>query len=189
MKTTMKNAMLLLVTFAVSSLTAQTQSIDVETSSIKWVGTKVVSGSHDGTLNFSSGSLTYENDVLSAGEFVVDMNSMVCTDLEGNSKKKIEKHLKSDDFFGVASHPEATLTISEISADADGNYSAVGDFTIKGITQSIPFTLETTDDALVAEVTIDRSKHNIRYGSGSFFDNLGNKAISDDFNLTVTLKL
>jgi len=189
MKITMKNAMLVFITIAASTLTAQTQSIDLAESYIKWVGTKIVPDSHEGTLNFSSGSLTFENNVLTAGEFVVDMTSMECTDLEGSSKKKLEKHLKSDDFFGVASYPEATLTIKEINAQENGNYSVVGDFTIKGITQSVPFTIKSTADTFVADVTIDRSKHNVRYGSGSFFDNLGNKAISDDFKLTVTLKL
>jgi hypothetical protein len=35
---------------------------------------------------------------------------------------------------------------------------------------------------------VDRTKYDIKYGSGSFFDNLGDKAISDDFELAVALK-
>lgn len=189
MKKEIRNLLLLAITLSVSTLAAQDKAIDVDQSSIKWIGTKIVSGSHEGTLNFNSGYLTHQEGAITGGEFVVDMNSMNCTDLEGQYKGKLEGHLKSDDFFGVQDHPESKLVITEISANGEGSYNATGDFTIKGITQSIPFTLNATNDVITAEVVVDRSKHNVRYGSGSFFDNLGDKAISDDFKLTVTLKL
>ena len=38
-----------------------------------------------------------------------------------------------------------------------------------------------------ASVTIDRSEFDVRYGSGSFFDGLGDKMIYDDFRLDVTV--
>ena len=38
-----------------------------------------------------------------------------------------------------------------------------------------------------ATMTIDRSEFNIRYGSGSFFENLGDKTIYDEFDLEVNL--
>ena len=164
------------------------KEINIKNSSVSWKGEKVT-GSHEGTIMIKSGFLKFEKKKLIGGEFEIDMTSLVCTDLSGEYKGKLEGHLKADDFFGVASYPEATLTIKEINAQDNGNYSVVGDFTIKGITQSVPFTIKSTADTFVADVTIDRSKHNVRYGSGSFFDNLGNKAISDDFKLTVTLKL
>ena len=34
---------------------------------------------------------------------------------------------------------------------------------------------------------VDRSKYDVRFGSTSFFDSLGNKAIDDIFTLTVDL--
>jgi len=37
-------------------------------------------------------------------------------------------------------------------------------------------------------LTIDRSKYDVRFGSNSFFDNLGDKAISNDITFVVTLK-
>ena len=46
-----------------------------------------------------------------------------------------------------------------------------------------------TGNEATAKVIIDRSKHDIRYGSNSFFDNLGDKAIYNDFELDVTLKM
>ena len=187
MKTKIQILMASLMLSTSIMLTAQTKPIDVSSSSIHWVGSKVISGSHEGTMKFKSGAFTFKDDVITGGEFVVDMTTINCTDLEGDWKMKLEGHLKSDDFFGVESHPEASLTIEQINAVAAGGYSAVGNFTIKGETQSIPFTIQPTDNGLVAEVTVDRTKHSIRYGSDSFFDNLGDKAISNDFNLTVTL--
>ena len=187
MKTTMKNAMLIFITIAASTLTAQTQSINLAESYIKWVGTKIVPDSHEGTLNFSSGSLTFENNVLTAGEFVVDMTSMACTDLEGSSKKKLEKHLKSDDFFGVADHPTATLVINSATKNADG-FIVKGDITIKGKTEAIEFDMDMGKDFAATSLNIDRTKFGIKYKSGSFFDSLGDAAISDNFELDVTLK-
>ena len=41
---------------------------------------------------------------------------------------------------------------------------------------------------VISKLTIDRSKFDIRYGSDSFFDNLGDKTIYDNFEIDVTLK-
>jgi len=38
-----------------------------------------------------------------------------------------------------------------------------------------------------SELKIDRSKFDVRYGSDSFFDNLGDKTIHDEFKLTIQL--
>ena len=42
-------------------------------------------------------------------------------------------------------------------------------------------------DGYQAEIVIDRSKFDVKYGSGSFFDNLGDNMIYDDFTLDVNL--
>ncbi len=54
---------------------------------------------------------------------------------------------------------------------------------------SFPATVEHAGDTYTArgQLTVDRTKYGIRYGSDSFFDNLGNKAIADDFELEVVL--
>ena len=39
----------------------------------------------------------------------------------------------------------------------------------------------------MANVEIDRTEYDIRYGSSSFFDDLKDKAIYDEFDLNVTL--
>ena len=117
----------------------------------------------------------------------MNMTTITVTDLEGKSKKSLEGHLKSDDFFGVEQFPTATMVITNVEKN-DTGYAVTGDFTIKGSTHPIRFPMTVEENSAKAEVKIDRSKYNVRYGSNSFFDNLGNKAIYDEFDLSITLQ-
>lgn len=164
------------------------KEIDTSASTVTWKGEKVT-GSHHGTINLESGHLLMEDDKIIGGEFVMDMSSITVTDLEGESKGKLEGHLKSEDFFGIEKHPNAKLVITSAAKKGDGTYGIVGDLTIKKETHPITFDLQLQDDnTATTELTIDRSKYNVRYGSGSFFDNLGDKTIYDNFDLDVKLK-
>jgi len=62
---------------------------------------------------------------------------------------------------------------------------------IKGLSRPVEFEAKITWDRKKAlatgVITLDRSKWNIRYRSGSFFENLGDKAINDDFNVDFNL--
>lgn len=179
----------LLVIFIGTSMTAQTKNINIGTSSILWVGKKIT-GSHDGTVNFKSGSLVINDGKLKGGKFVVDMNSIMVTDLEpGKGKEKLEGHLKSDDFFGTDVYPTSTIEFKTIKTTAANKYSVTADLTIKGVTE--PITFDVTFDGISgnAKLNIDRTKFGIRYGSGSFFENLGDKAINNEFMLDITVKL
>jgi polyisoprenoid-binding protein YceI len=69
-----------------------------------------------------------------------------------------------------------------------GVFAVTADLTIKGISNPVSFDLATTANSATANVKINRTKYGIKYGSGSFFDNLGDKVIYDDFDLTVNLK-
>ena len=183
----MKRILLLLLTVPVISF-AQSKAINAAESNIHWVGKKVT-GQHEGNIALKSGVLELNNGELVGGTFVVDMNTIEVTDLEGDSKNNLEGHLNSDDFFGVANHAEAKLVFTKVEKAADNTYNVTGDFTIKGVTQPANFQLDMDGNEAHAKVVIDRTKFNIRYGSGSFFDNLGDKAIYDDFELDVTLKM
>lgn len=188
MKTKLKSLLLAFTLIATASIYAQQKQINAGESSINWTGKKVT-GQHTGTLNFSSGFLTFENDALSGGEFVVDMTSLTVTDLEaGKGKEKLEGHLTSDDFFGVKDHKNAKLVIKE-AAKMDGGYKIKGDLTIKGKTHPITFDLVVNGATASTTLSVDRTKYDIKYGSGSFFDNLGDKTISDEFELAVNLKM
>lgn len=183
----MKKILLFLLTVPALSL-AQAVSINAAESNIHWVGKKVT-GQHEGNISLKSGSLEMADGKLVGGNFVVDMNTIVVTDLEGDYKNNLEGHLNSDDFFGVANHAEAQLVFTSVQAADDKTYDVTGDFTIKGITKPASFQLEMGTGEAHAKVVIDRTQFNIRYGSDSFFDNLGDKAIYNDFELDVTLKM
>jgi polyisoprenoid-binding protein YceI len=116
------------------------------------------------------------------------MTSLTSTDLEGEWKEKLDGHLKSDDFFGVESHPSASLVFTSVTASSKNSYDVTADLTIKGITNPINFTLGVYGNKANATLKIDRAQYDIKYGSGSFFDNLGDKAIYDEFDLVVDLE-
>jgi len=165
-----------------------TKNINVGSSNVVWKGYKVT-GSHEGNIKFKSGGLVFEGDVLIGGELSVDMNSMSCTDLSGGGKDKLEGHLKSDDFFGVATHPTAKIKLTKVtSRGTAGEYKVIANITIKNITKEIKFNATVKDGAGSATIKLDRSDFDIRYGSGSFFDNLGDKTIYDEFDLMVAIK-
>ncbi|MFM8917862.1 MAG: YceI family protein, partial [Bacteroidota bacterium] len=124
------------------------------------------------------------------------MASIVCNDLEGGSKAKLEGHLKSDDFFAVKNHPTATFEISSmtpISGAKAGapNFTVTGKMTIKGITKDMNFPASVnfsgSNMIATADVVIDRSKFDVRYGSKSFFADIGDKAIYDEFTMKFKL--
>ncbi len=171
----------------VISINGQTKNINKEKSSIEWLGKKI-GGQHSGNIKIKSGTLVFKDDNIKSGFFTMDMNSITCTDLEDETyNNKLIGHLKSDDFFGVKNHPESSFTITQVSPFKNSKAMIKGDITVKGISEEIIFYVQKSDNYFTAEIDIDRSKHDVRYGSNSFFDNLGNAAIDDIFKLKIKL--
>jgi len=170
-----------------TNVNAQEKKIDIKESKVEWEGEKVT-GSHEGTIDLKDGYLTMDNGELKGGEFVMDMTSITVTDLEGEDKGKLEGHLKSDDFFGVNNYPSSKLVITSVAKKSNDTYGVVADLTIKGKTNPVTFDLDMDGNIASTELTIDRTKYDVRFGSGSFFDNLGDKTIYDNFELEVELK-
>jgi len=164
----------------------QTYKIDLSKSNIKWEGKKIT-GQHEGTINFKEGYLIFKNKKVTGGNFIVDMKSLSNTDQTGSSKTKLEGHLKSEDFFGVENFTTATLTFKSIASKGNNSYLINADLTIKGITNSIQFDLIVSSNKATAFLKVNRTKYDIKYGSGSYFDDLGDKTIYDDFELNVVL--
>ena len=160
--------------------------VNTEKSTVSWKGYKVT-GSHYGTIALKDGHLVFAGDKLTGGDFTVDMSTLVSNDLEGENKGKLEGHLKSDDFFGTDTHPTANLIFTEVKATGKNSYKVSGNLTVKGKTNPVTFDLSVYGSKATANVKIDRSKYDVRYGSGSFFDNLGDKTIYDEFDLVVDL--
>lgn len=173
--------------FAFTGLKSVTKTVNITDSKVVWKGYKVT-GSHDGTIAIKSGELVFEDETLVGGKFEIDMTSITVTDLQGEYKGKLEGHLKSDDFFGVANHPTASLVFTNVKASGKNGYTVTGDLTIKNITNPITFTISVYGKKANAVLKIDRSKYDVRYGSTSFFDNLKDKAIYDEFDLVADLQ-
>ena len=172
---------------AATPLSEEKKEVSSEKSKVTWRAYKVT-GSHIGTVNLKSGALIFDEGVLKGGEFVVDMTSLSNSDLEGEYKGKLEGHLKSDDFFSVATHPSASLVFTSVKATGKNSYEVVGDLTIKGITKPVTFDVSVYGSKATATLKVDRAQYDVKYGSGSFFDNLGDKTIYDEFDLVVDLE-
>ncbi len=168
-----------------------TQKVDTQKSTLGWTGRKVT-GEHNGKIQIKDGSLVVNNNTITGGEFIIDMGSITVEDIKDpSSNAKLVNHLKSDDFFSSDKHPTALFKITSVSPVKNGQATITGDLTIKGITHSISFpaTIKANKDQTLAQASfdVDRSKWDIRFGSNSFFDNLGNKAIYDNFTLDLNL--
>ena len=184
----MKKALIFLFSIATMSFVTA-QNVNIETSTVDWVGTKIT-GSHSGTINLSAADLQLADGQLAGGSFTIDMTSLTVTDLKGGGAEKLEGHLMSDDFFGVETYPSATLVITDVTkAGLRDELTVTGDLTIKGETHPVSFPASISAEKAEAKIKIDRTKYGIKYGSGSFFDNLGDKAIDNMFELNVSLDL
>jgi len=154
-----------------------THAIDTENSIIEWIGTKTT-GSHDGTIQIEKGViLENKNGDIVSGKFMMNMNSIECTDLSGKKKESIEGHLKDEDFFNTIEHPYASFSIREV-----GPKLISGILTIKGISQSISFKYNKLNDyQYEADIVVDRTLFDIKYKSKTIFPELGDNFIHDDF--------
>ncbi|MCX2738900.1 YceI family protein [Pontibacter anaerobius] len=171
----------------------ETYQIVQDQSNVQWHGTKVT-GEHRGEIDVQSGELSVNGDQLTGGKIVIDMKTITNSDIEAEEdNQKLVGHLKSDDFFGVEKYPTATFEVTGASPIADAaagqpNYNVEGNLTIKEKTEKVSFPATVTvDNGTVnakADVKVDRSKFDVRYGSETFFGNLGDKAIHDEFTVS-----
>lgn len=189
----MRNQIFLaLLAVLVFSTTSFGQQLNPERSKIQWTANKVT-GSHTGTLSISKGELSFNNQVLTGADFVIDMNTINTTDLTGEWKEKLDGHLKNEDFFDVKNFPTASFSATKIvSRGTPGDYKVIGIINIKGIKKEIKFNAHVDMDAkglytATAKLILDRTDYDIKYGSGSFFDDLGDKTIYDEFELDIVL--
>jgi polyisoprenoid-binding protein YceI len=171
----------LIASFALFSFKlSEGQTYDVLTtkSSLTWKAFKV-GGMHEGTVALKSGSMVLDGDLITSGNFTIDMTTIKVTDTES---AKLEKHLKSSEFFDAASFPEATLKI--LNSTLAGDLLKINaDLTIRGITQKITIDAELlakTENFISYKATIpvDRTKFGVTYRS-----TLGDAFIMDEFEM------
>ncbi len=172
--------------FAVSKVTGKEYQIDTAHSSVTWIGTKVT-GRHNGTINVKGGSIIVKDGAVVAGKVVTDMATIDDKDLSGEYHAKLNKHLRSEDFFDAPKFPEGVFEISSVEKSATG-YTVKGNLTLKGVTHGITFDAEIVSDkgapvSAKANFNFDRKKWGIVYPGKP--DDL----ISDTVNLTLDLKI
>lgn len=178
------------VAVAFTAPAPQVYKVNPKESVLTWTGKKVT-GQHNGNVAISAGSLTWDGKTLKDGSFDIDLSTITVTDItDADTNAKLVGHLKSDDFFAVAKSPKATFVITSVTPK-DGKYLVKGNLTIKGITNEteFPATVKADGKKLTAEakIIVDRTKYDIKFRSTNFFENLGDKAISNDFELDVKL--
>jgi polyisoprenoid-binding protein YceI len=184
-------------TAAEAAAKAQMESVkyiaNATESSIEWTGFKPT-GKHNGTINVESGVFTVNNGKIESGSFLIDMNSIVDLDIPADDENnaKLVGHLKSADFFDVEKFPNAAFEVTGFE-EKDGKSMLSGNLTLKEKKNNVtfPVTVNSGEDSftMTSEVfTIDRSKWDVKYGSKSFFDNLGDKFINDDIELKIMVK-
>jgi len=192
-------ALLFASAMALATLTASaggskgvsTFKLDPAASKITWTAKKVT-GSHTGDIKFSNGTLSADDKGLKAGTFTVDMKTITCTDIaDAETNGKLLGHLNSPDFFDTEKNPASTFAITKVAKVKGNTYNVTGDLTIKGTKSSVTFPAEVKMSAKNAtatgKITIDRTKYDIKYGSGKFFEGLGDKMINDEFVLDLVL--
>lgn len=190
MKKTIVTAVLIMAVFGLTA-NATDFTVDKSASKVKWEAKKVT-GKHNGSIFFENGSVSVNDNKITGGSFAINMKSMVNEDIsDAGMKQKLMGHLASDDFFSVAKFPESMLVIKKVTPVSGDEYHFVGDLTIKGITNPAEFNAKVSvnGDKLNADgvLTVNRTLYDIKYGSGKFFEGLGDKMIYDDFTLAFTI--
>jgi polyisoprenoid-binding protein YceI len=188
----MKSVKVIIATLAVGLISfagvaaPKVVNVNKSASSIAWLAKKVT-GEHNGTVGISAGALNVDGNKLIGGNFTIDLKTIKALDItDPGYNQKFIGHITSGDFFEIEKFPTASFVITKVAGK-----QVTGNLTVKGITKSITFPAEIAVKGgkvtAKANITIDRTDFNIKYGSKKFFDSIGDKAIYDDFALTVSL--
>lgn len=177
-----------LLSLSFATFAADRVEIDPAASKLSFLAKKVT-GQHTGEVKLANGHLNFDKDTLKDGEFEIDMTTISNTDItDKDYHKKFIDHMNSDDFFSTAKFKTAKFVIKSAKKDkAPNTYKITGDLTIKGKTAPVTFDAFATKEKATAKVMFDRTKYDIKYGSGKFFQGLGDKMINDDVQLDVVL--
>jgi polyisoprenoid-binding protein YceI len=188
-------ALITFLSFASVAQKTNTEKIDIDLkqSKLEWTGKKL-GGEHYGEIQLASGHLAFTKNKLTGGTFEMNMVSITCVDItDEKSNKRLVDHLKSEDFFSVNRFPKSMFVITKVESKSATEYRVTGDLTIKGKTNPITFAanLNMVNNQTVAEATLvfDRSKYDVKFGSQSFFENIGDKLVYDDVDMKIKLIL
>ncbi len=160
-------------------------TVDIDRSTIEWTAKKV-GGGHAGTVKIAQGNLIYNGKSLKGGSFTMIMPSIT------SDNDRVTTHLKSEDFFSAVKHPTSKFEITNVTPAGANRVNITGNLTIKEITHALTFpaTVKQQKGLVVAVakgIRIDRTKYEIKFRSKTFFSTIGDRAIDDEFELSVNL--
>ncbi|NLP58850.1 YceI family protein [Lutibacter sp. B1] len=168
-------------------------TVNPESSLLNWKGFKPT-GAHNGTVAIKEGSFTIQEGSLTSGSFAFDMSTITVLDIPADDEfnGKLVGHLKSGDFFDVENFETSTFEITEVEKVGEG-YKVKGNLTVKDITKPIEFAASVSSEEGVVVLKgdsfkIDRTEFDIKYKSAKFFDNLKDKFINDEFEISFEVK-
>lgn len=179
-----------LESFTFKNLHTDVYKVDTKVSSLEWFAEKVT-GKHNGTIKLSGGQISNDHGNFT-GTFDIDMSTIENKDVESPEyKAKLEKHLKSEDFFDAVKYPVSKFVMTSVNPLAEAKdgftHSVKGMLTIKDKTNEITFNaaIKMEEGKIFARgaAIVDRSKFEIKYGSKTFFEDIGDKMIYDEFTL------
>ncbi|SHE51674.1 YceI family protein [Dysgonomonas macrotermitis] len=169
--------------------------VDTQASSINWVGSKP-GGDHHGTIAIKEGALAINGESVASGSFIIDMNAIADKDLtDAKMNEMLVNHLKSADFFDVATYPESSFAITKVEA-VTGNdsitHNVSGNLKLKDVDKNITFGAKITKEgdvykAVTVPFTIDRTQWNVKFGSKSLFAELKDNIVNDNIELQITI--
>ncbi|EDP70822.1 YCE I like family protein [Flavobacteriales bacterium ALC-1] len=168
--------------------TTENLEINIEKSELKWSGEYAFYfGGHNGTIGFKEGYFVKSNGVISGGEFIIDMTSIICDDIEDEEANEgLVNHLKNEDFFNIKEFKTAKLVITSVEYHDNSHMKIYASLTIKGITLPVNFQAEVNYEKrqMTTKFKIDRQRWGIDYTS-----KLRDGAIADGIGFEVTLSL
>lgn len=162
-----------------TTLVDNSYQININESQLRWTGRTALK-SHYGTIDIVDGTIDIKNEALQG---IVTLNMNTITSEVGDG---LDSHLKNEDFFDVINHPESVIAINRYE-----NGILDIDLTIKQITNTIQIPALVSQEGEILTINgkaeIDRTLWGIEYSSGSIFDDLGDSAINDNFEIEFDL--
>jgi len=173
------------------------REIDTAESRVEWTGRNLLN-KHYGQIALKSGQLQFDHGQLATGEFILDMRTITCEDLQGDPLHDVLiNHLLSDDFFDVERYAEARFLVNAteiISGATPGapNLAVRGELTLKNVSRPVEFVATTGLNpdgkaAAQAAFAIDRTLWNVLYGSGKYFRHLGGHLVNDLIEIQIRI--
>jgi len=161
---------------------------DVQSSVVNWRGEVAGFYGHEGYVSLKSGSVEVSGDVISGGEFTMDMTGIFPTDsasfkdVDGGRITDLQGHLTTGEFFATESYPTSSFVITKV----EGN-TVTGNLTIRDKTneETIEITSSDVNDrglSVTGTMTFNRQNYDV-----AWVHYMKDMILSDDIALTITL--